>query len=195
MQLRGNEASAANPVGHCICGRAQAGARGRWGTVASRAMRSIVAIGFAILLTACSSGGSATPQAPGMAPSASASRRTGKLVLRIHVPRKARRRRVLVVRDGKPAYISPATLGMTLAITGPTNLSETIGLTPASPGCSGAGGGTSCSLTLSGLVPCTGSSSCYTATVATYDAVSCTPACSIPRGANELSAARTCHSL
>jgi sugar lactone lactonase YvrE len=107
--------------------------------------------------------------------------------LRIRIPKAARH--VRVVRDGRPRYVSAATKGMTLDITGPTHVSETVGLTPTSTGCRSSVTDTSCTLTLA-LAPCPSSASCYTATIATYDDVSCISGCRIPVGANELSTAQ-----
>lgn len=63
---------------------------------------------------------------------------------------------------------------MTIAIAGPTTTNETVALATGSN-----------TVTL-GLAPCS-VSSCYTATLATYDAVTCAKTCSIPAGAHELS--------
>jgi hypothetical protein len=123
-------------------------------------------------------------------PGAAAPSATHKVAatIRIHVPKHAKHARVRVVRKGKPRYVSAATQGMTIAIAGPTTVNETVGLTPTSTGCASTATDTTCTLTIT-LAPCV-SGNCYTATISTFDDVSCTPACSIPGGANELSTAQ-----
>jgi hypothetical protein len=106
------------------------------------------------------------------------------MTLRIRVPKNVRH---------KAHYVSPATAGLTMDVTGPNGYhsSTVAGLTPASPGCSSGAGGTACTLTLGGLAPCAASANCYTVTLATYDAVSCASTCTIPANAHELSAAQS----
>ena len=101
-----------------------------------------------------------------------AHRQRAKLLVRIRIPRKHRR----------ADFISPSTKGMTLAFTGPTTLSQTVGLTPSSPGCSTASGVTTCTLSVQLL------SGSYTGTIVTYDQPP--SGGTIPSGANELSTAK-----
>jgi virginiamycin B lyase len=150
--------------------------------------RSLLASTVVLGLAACSGGPSTVPLANANAANAAGApalhRTKAKLHLRIHIPRKRKHRRA-----GK--YLSYATQGMTVAIAGRTTLNETVGLTVASnpQNCSGTLAGTTCTLTISGLEPCPSSANCYTATIATYDAISCSGStCTIPGSANELSA-------
>lgn len=100
----------------------------------------------------------------------------GTLTIAIRVPRRRHRR---------ARYISSATKGMTLLLSGPTSLAQTVGLTPSSPGCTGTGEATKCTVTVKLAA---GS---YTATIDAYDAVSCAgSSCIIPSGAHLLSAAK-----
>jgi hypothetical protein len=158
-------------------------------------LRWLAAWCAAAALVACTGGPALPPHASGSAGIdvmrfAGRAPRYGNIVLSIRIPKHARAPRVRVSGGAKPAYISPSTRGMTIAITGPTNLTRTIGLLPTSAGCAGARGGTSCSVTVTGLRPCVPISACYAASISTYDAVTCTPACTIPPSANELSAAQ-----
>jgi len=84
----------------------------------------------------------------------------------------------------RPNYISPSTVGMTIAIANPslgtTPVSATLALTPASPGCGGSGGTTVCTITVP-LAACPSNDDCYQGTIATYDQVTCNASgCSIP---------------
>jgi virginiamycin B lyase len=128
------------------------------------ALRALLVASLA-MLTACS--GAINPTLPstsgdGGHPSAQVQRAKGKIKLRIHVPKK--HRRIRVVRHGKPAYISVATQSMSIAITGPTTLAENVGLTPTSTGCASSLTGTFCTLTISHIP-----AGNYTASIATYD--------------------------
>ena len=96
------------------------------------------------------------PGAPAQAPAARVPAK-GRAVITIHVPRKRHARGI------HPRYISPATAAMTLAITGPTTLNQTVNLTPTSTGCTSTVTTTNCTLT---LALAAGS---YTATIDTYD--------------------------
>src|SRR5215469_14648016 len=147
--------------------------------------RSIAAALVAAMLCGCAAGAktpSLLPVAPERVnagtPQSDARHGAGKLVLRIRVPKRHRRAR----------YISPATQGITIALTGPTNVSETASLQPNASGCTSTLAGTSCTLTIPGLKPCPSSANCYSGAVATYDAVSCNATCTIPPTAQELSA-------
>jgi hypothetical protein len=85
-------------------------------------------------------------------------RHKGTLTIRIRIPRHRHHRR-------RARYVSPSTLGATLAFTGAQSLTVSIGLTPgANPnGCSTHLGTTTCTITVKLLV---GS---YTGTISTYD--------------------------
>jgi sugar lactone lactonase YvrE len=145
-------------------------------------VRSLSVLLAAAMLAACSSAGvGPTPQTPELATSAHHGAK-GRLVIRIRVPRKKK------TSHAAPRYISPATAGMTVAITGPTDVSKIVALTPNASGCSSSLAGTLCTLTIPGLAPCPSSASCYTGKVATYDATSgCPSACAIPVTAHKLS--------
>jgi hypothetical protein len=82
----------------------------------------------------------------------------GTAVFRITIPKKA-------ASSGtrRPTYVSPATQAMTVAITGPTTVNQTVALTPTSGGCASTLASTQCTLQVA-LAP--GS---YTATLTTYD--------------------------
>jgi DNA-binding beta-propeller fold protein YncE len=146
-------------------------------------IRSLSVVLAAAMLAACSSPGvGPTPQVPAFASSAHHGGK-GRLVLRIRVPRKKK-----TGRHVAPRYISPATAGLTVAITGPTDVSKIVALTPNATGCSSSLAGTFCTLTIPGLSACPSSANCYTATIATYDAISgCPSACAIPGTAHKLS--------
>jgi hypothetical protein len=108
--------------------------------------------------------------------------------LRIRVPKRHR-----APRDLRSHYISPATQGIAIAISGPNGFSSNIvaGLTPSSPGCTTSSSGVTCTLSLGALAACA-VANCYAATLKAYDAVSCAGgACTIPAGAKELSAAQS----
>ncbi|HEY4439613.1 MAG TPA: hypothetical protein VGN14_04115 [Candidatus Elarobacter sp.] len=79
-------------------------------------------------------------------------------VFRIVIPKKSAN-----AAGRRPAYVSPATQAMTLAITGPTTINQTVALTTSSGSCTSTLASTQCTLMLA-LAP--GS---YTATVSTYD--------------------------
>jgi hypothetical protein len=105
--------------------------------------------------------------------------RDGKVVFRVRIHKKRARTRV------GPHYLSPATQALTVSFTGPRNLTSTQALTPTSSGCSSSLATTLCTFTYT-LPP--GS---YTASFATYDAVTgCPSSCSIPGSAKELSTAQ-----
>jgi streptogramin lyase len=135
-------------------------------------------------LVACSSGITPTtaplPQTPAQVRKVTAT-------LRILIPKRKHHLRVRV----RGHYISPATQGLTLSVAQGSHVafSETIALTTQSnpQGCSNTPTGTLC-LSEIPLAPCPSASNCYTATIATYDAISgCPSACSVS-SANELSA-------
>lgn len=68
----------------------------------------------------------------------------------------------------RPQYLSPATQSITLAISGPTAITETQNLTINSSGCTSSLASTICTLTVA-LAPCTNATNCYTASLTTYD--------------------------
>jgi virginiamycin B lyase len=149
-----------------------------------RLVRWVLGSVSAVALVACSSG--ITPPA-GPVPQAPAQVHRVTATLRILIPKREHRHRIRVHGH----YISPATQGLTLAISRGSGVafSETIALTPQSnpQGCSNTPSGTLC-LSKIPLAPCPNASNCYTASIATYDAIAgCPSACSIT-GANELSA-------
>jgi hypothetical protein len=126
--------------------------------------------GLAIVLTACG-GGTASQNVP--APAA-----RGTLVVRTKVPVKKG------TRHGA-RYISPASQGITIALSGLFNfsVSEAASLLQNGPGCTGAPSATTCTLTIPGLPP-----GPYSGSIATYDAIAGYPnACTIPGSAHELS--------
>jgi streptogramin lyase len=101
----------------------------------------------------------------------------GSLRVRITIPKE----------DPKAHFVSPATRGMTLDVTGPTNLKQTEPLTVNTVGCHSTLTTVKCDLTIPGLTACPTRKNCYTASVATYDRIE--PAKKrIPPDAHELSA-------
>jgi sugar lactone lactonase YvrE len=150
-------------------------------------MARIASILLILALTACSGsipGTRGEAAAPLTGASLAISKTRGALTLRIRVPKRPVRRRIRVLKRGVPAYISASTKGMTIALSGPTAASETVGLSPGSQGCVDG----TCTILIPGLLPCT-TAGCYTATLKMYDDVICSPACSIPSTAQMLSAA------
>jgi streptogramin lyase len=156
--------------------------------------RSIAAVFTVGLLAACAGGAdwgtavtpggnaAASNVAQGSNAAGAVQRRKGTLVVRIGIPRRKRKHRVIrILRFGKPQYISASAAGMTIATTsGPTRVKRTISLEPNSSSC--RAGNATCTIEID-LKP-----GKYTASFATYDAVSCNgTACSIPASANELS--------
>jgi hypothetical protein len=129
------------------------------------ALNRIAALALLIGLAACST--AATPAVPpetgNGALSNPARERHGKLVLRFKVPKK--HHGIRVVRNGRPRYVSPSTQSLSLSITGPTNVSEAVGLTVDSGNCTSTLTSTFCTLTIPGLAVGTG----YQISVATYD--------------------------
>jgi virginiamycin B lyase len=148
-------------------------------------------------LAACSSPAGSMPAAgspasvSGKNVSASVAHRgKGRITVSIRIPRKHHGKRVRVMRNGRPEYISAATAGLTISIIGLQTLSETVSLLPNAQGCTSSLASTTCTLTIPGLAACPSpSTNCYSATIATYDAIAgCPSACSIPNSANQLSA-------
>jgi virginiamycin B lyase len=137
---------------------------------------------LAACLTACSSPsqpqngmlpGLGAPSAQFVAPQAVAGG-TGTLVVRVTDDRTRIR----------PQYLGPTTKGMTVDITGPTNVKKTVGLGIGPNGCKSALMTLQCTLKVT-LKACPTKKKCYTGTVATYDAFA---GGKIPPGAHELSA-------
>ncbi|MBV8435556.1 MAG: hypothetical protein JO029_14855 [Candidatus Eremiobacteraeota bacterium] len=141
-------------------------------------------IGFlaSISFAACGIGACSNGFAPGAVPAQSQTA-TGSLSIRVRVPARAHS-----ARRKSANYISKATAGIAIAIAGPTRVNKVASLLPSGTGCTAGSAGTTCTLTIPSLKPCATAANCYTASIATYDAVSgCPVACSVA-GAKELSA-------
>jgi hypothetical protein len=160
----------------------------------SRILRPFAALllGFGALATLAGCGSTAGAGGIGTLPAVTRQtvapalhRGKARVMLRFLVPKKRR------VGHGAH-FISPSTKGMTIALTGPAGFAsnQTVGLTPASPGCTGGPSGSTCQITVGGLTPCPAVGNCYLATLVAYDAVSCTSTCTIPVSAQKLSAAQ-----
>jgi len=149
----------------------------RWKTLVS-------AVGCPILLAACVGGQPAWPSSFQTTPTVPArTTAKGMLHIRVSIPKRKRDRGRF-----RSKYISPSTQGMTIALSGPSTLDETIGLTQSSPGCSASASGTTCTIGVV-LEPCSSAAVCYTGVVVTYDKVDCVAEeCAIPPGAHALSA-------
>ena len=130
-----------------------------------RSVRPVVVFIAFTALTACGGGARAVPSAPA-APTgtgaSSAERGTASFV--IAVPS----RTAAASARRRPAYISPATQSIKIALTGPTATTQTANLTPTSTGCTSTLATTQCTLSLA-LTP--GS---YTGTISTYDGANAT---------------------
>jgi streptogramin lyase len=131
------------------------------------AFRPIVGLAAA-LLTACSS---SLPFAPPLA----TAQATGTLVLRVRLPR----------AQTNPDYVSVATKGMTVDITGPTRVRRTVRLTANAKGCHSSLMTRECTLAIPHLALCPSKKNCYVGSVVTYDAYA---GKKIPPGAHKLSA-------
>jgi len=118
---------------------------------------------------AASAARAAAPQAKG----------SGRLIVTVRIAHPSSR--------VSPHYVSPATKGMTLKITGPTNVTQTAGLIANAGGCVGSLVTLDCTVTVSGLAPCPNAHDCYTASVATYNEYQAANN-TIPHGAKVLSA-------
>jgi hypothetical protein len=118
--------------------------------------------------------GNAASGAPEVTVAAS-HRHREQLLFRVHIPKKKKKRH--------EHYISPATMGMTLSLTGPSSVNETVALTPSSnPNCLQSLSGTVCRFSMRLLA------GNYVADISTFDAVACSGGtCHIPVSANELS--------
>jgi hypothetical protein len=123
------------------------------------------------LLAGCATQGLSTVPSAGGFSSPQTHLREGRLVLRIKVPK------VRHARAGRnPQYVSLATQSMSVAISGPTKVTQTANLTSTSKGCTSTLTSTLCQLTIA-LKPGN-----YTATISTFDAVN--------GGGNKLSTAQ-----
>ncbi|MBV8148450.1 MAG: hypothetical protein JO092_05105, partial [Candidatus Eremiobacteraeota bacterium] len=136
-------------------------------------------------LVSCSGAGTPLPS-PGLAATSAAAgdaRQLATLIVRIDFPKRKHHR-----YERGSENISPSTKGMTIDFTGPSKITETVGLTPSSPNCSTGASATRCTQRIR-LQPCPKKGNCYTGSIATYDAVSCHgKRCTIPLGAHVLSA-------
>jgi virginiamycin B lyase len=102
----------------------------------------------------------------------------GALVMRIKMPRRD---------DRRPNYISPATQGISVAITGPVNVTQSAGLVANAKGCQSSLMTVECTLTIPSLTACPSAGNCYTGSVTTYNKFD-SASNKIPRGAKKLSA-------
>jgi streptogramin lyase len=99
---------------------------------------------------------------------------SGALIVRVRVPL-------------DPDFISPSTKGMTVDITGPTNVKKTAGLTVGAKGCKSSLTSLQCNLIVPGLTACPSKKNCYTGDIETYDAFNAAKN-KIPKHAHLLSA-------
>jgi hypothetical protein len=113
-------------------------------------MRLVASLCITALLGGCGAGST-----PGTPPSGGASARTGKAIFHLRVPKKTGKRRA--------RFISPSTLSLTVALTGPTHVSATQNVTPTSGGCTASLASTICTF-VENLTP-----GQYVATIAAYD--------------------------
>ncbi|HEY5425583.1 MAG TPA: hypothetical protein VIJ77_03445 [Candidatus Tumulicola sp.] len=145
-------------------------------------MRSVALLCSIAILAACSGKmgqSSLTPTVsnnPAFAGNAAAQGK-GALVMRVKMSRRADR----------PDYVSPATQGMSVAITGPTNFKQSAGLLANARGCKSSLMTVECTLTIPSLTACPTSANCYTGSVTTYDKFN-SATNKIPGGAKKLSA-------
>lgn len=145
----------------------------------------ILSLVFATAMIAgCAGSGGLVPGGGSGAADAVRKHRTGRVVLRIKIPKKSHPR----PHRKRGRYIGATTQGMTVLVKDGNNatvLGETVSLTPTSGGCNSALASTVCQFSYA-LAP--GS---YHLTLATYDAVTgCPSSCTIPGTANELSTAQ-----
>lgn len=126
-------------------------------------LRTVVHVSIALSLAGC-----ASPMQPqnGMLPAAAARSSapllsgSGSLAIVVKLPGSER----------MPHYFGPATKGMTVAITGPTKIKATVGLTVTANGCKSKLTTIDCTLVVPNLKACPSTKKCYDATVTTYDA-------------------------
>ncbi len=135
--------------------------------MASHGLRFLGVLIAAALLAGCaggSHGSSVLPASP-----TTNGKGTGTAVFVINVPQQnassASRSATSVRTKGvRPQYLSTATQSIVIAISGPTTVNETAGLTVNSSGCTSSLASTICTLTVPGL-----QAGSYTATLTTYD--------------------------
>lgn len=128
----------------------------------------IALIACTALLGGCSG---VTRNSSPLLPTTSQSSKTNvTFVFNANAPQSATQSRAEASAQGaKPQYLSPATKSISMAIAGPTNVTQTQDLTVNSSGCSSTLASTQCTLILS-LAPCPSPpTNCYTASVTTYD--------------------------
>lgn len=142
-------------------------------------MRILLAVLLAVSVAACAAG-NLVPQSPASPLPGVKGEARERVSILIHVPKREK-------HGTRARYVSRSTKGVTIALSGPTNLNETLGLTPRSPGCLAGPNGTTCRLAIF-LQSCPSSARCYSASVATYDSVKCAKTCTIPSSAKRLSA-------
>jgi len=123
--------------------------------VSPRRAFAACALLVASLAAGCAHGESALP--PTSKASSGLDRVTARFVIAVPA------RSAANAAQRRPAYVSPATESLTLAITGATTLTQTANLTPTSNGCSSTLATTVCTLAVA-LAPGT-----YTAAISTYD--------------------------
>ncbi|MBV8490950.1 MAG: hypothetical protein JO199_10520 [Candidatus Eremiobacteraeota bacterium] len=134
--------------------------------------RSMTAAASLFMLAACSNLDVNPVTAADSA--ASAHRKHGTLVMHIRVPKRIRHK-----AGHQARYVSAGTKGLTISVSGPTDLTESIALTTADPRCSNSTGTLICTISVA-LLP--GS---YTGTFTAYDQPPASGA--IPNNANVLS--------
>ena len=133
----------------------------------SHGLRFLGVLAAVALLAGCaggSHGSSVLPTSP-----TTNGKGTGTAVFVINVPQQsassASRSATSVRTKGvRPLYLSTATQSIVIAISGPTTVNETAGLTVNSSGCTSTLASTICTLTVPGL-----QAGSYTATLTTYD--------------------------
>ncbi len=133
----------------------------------SHGLRFLGVLVAAALLAGCAGGSHGSSMLP--ASPTTNGRGTGTAVFVMNVPRQspsaASRSATSVRTKGvRPQYLSTATQSIVIAISGPTTVNETAGLTVNSSGCTSTLASTICTLTVPGL-----QAGSYTATLTTYD--------------------------
>ncbi len=133
----------------------------------SHGLRFLGVLAAAALLAGCAGGSHGSSMLP-TSPTTNG-RGTGTAVFVINTPQRnasaASRSATSVRTKGvRPQYLSTATQSIVIAISGPTTVNETAGLTVNSSGCTSSLASTICTLTVPGL-----QAGSYTATLTTYD--------------------------
>ncbi|MHB8214350.1 MAG: NHL repeat-containing protein [Vulcanimicrobiaceae bacterium] len=133
----------------------------------SHGLRFLGVLAAAALLAGCAGGSHGSSMLP-TSPTTNG-RGTGTAVFVINTPQRnasaASRSATSVRTKGvRPQYLSTATQSIVIAISGPTTVNETAGLTVNSSGCTSTLASTICTLTVPGL-----QAGSYTATLTTYD--------------------------